>query len=383
MNTKDRYMAIRNLLGAGLLGLLLTTCGLPATTEIPATPVPTSTFTPIPTLTPALSPTPEPFTPPAIDPAWVLFDFATNMCTARWGNSLVWFELCPANRSDPQGGFYAFLDQPGVESLAASDLPAITVLPTQGAVFGEFPPILIQAGDIFQATIACEGDAPCNVSFALEYMDQNGTYHPNANDGIWPWEWRHQAGDGPVTIAADLSGLAGLRVQLVLAVRDRDGDPESNYALWVQPLLLRDPSTRPAPTSQTPGAISGFVAMAGAPPYLYDDPGSVHALVVVVAINQQTGAYQYDTTGEAYSYAFTLPDLPPGNYWVVAYAQGVGDVEYVTAAYTGASPSCGQATGTIHLLPGQEIGNVPVNDWQWTCGGTADRPAKPADVPIP
>ena len=75
--------------------------------------------------------------------------------------------------------------------------------------------------------------------------------------------------------------------------------------------------------------------------------------------------------------------LPPGNYQVVAYGKGVGNEPYITAGYTGANPTCGNELKNVIVAPNARISNIVIADWNWTCGGTATRPAKPADAPIP
>ena len=223
-----------------ILAVCLAACGLPSATP---TAIPTATFTPIPTLTPTSSSPQEPapgFALPTYEPAQVAYDFATNMCAATWGNGSTWFSVCPASRSDAAGGFYAFLDQPGIESNVATNAPAILILPSQRAVFGKYPPFTVQAGDAFHAILACEGDAPCDVEFALEYYDQNGTYHPNARDGAWPLEWHHAAGEGPEPILVDLSNLAGQTATTLVEV-DGGGPAASVEGLQVGVSARRGP----------------------------------------------------------------------------------------------------------------------------------------------
>jgi hypothetical protein len=75
--------------------------------------------------------------------------------------------------------------------------------------------------------------------------------------------------------------------------------------------------------------------------------------------------------------------LPPGNYQVVAYGHGVGDTPNESAGYTGEKPSCGKELKTITVGPNARVDDIVITDWNWTCGGTAERPVKPSDVPVP
>ena len=149
----------------------------------------------------------------------------------------------------------------------------------------------------------------------------------------------------------------------------------------------------PAPTTgltslppglpQIPGVVSGMVDMASAPPYLNDPivTSGVGVPVVVVAFNLDDGTYLWvDTTPTHPEFSLSLP---PGRYQLVTYGYGVADVLYVTGGYTGTNPSCGQELLEVLVEPGGRVTGVEIADWNWACGGTAYRPSKPADVPIP
>ena len=131
------------------------------------------------------------------------------------------------------------------------------------------------------------------------------------------------------------------------------------------------------PVDNTPATISGQVDMSSAPPYL-NDPVNGSAAVVVVFFNLDSGMYWHIQTKQGDS-SFQVR-VPPGNYQVVAYGAGVGDVPYVAAGYTGRPSSCGQPLKTITVEPGAGIGDIIIADWNWTCNGTAVRSDKPADI---
>jgi hypothetical protein len=83
----------------------------------------------------------------------------------------------------------------------------------------------------------------------------------------------------------------------------------------------------------------------------------------------------------------THPDFSlevyPGQFLVMAYSYGVGDIPYVSGAYTGIDPSCGQSMTVLNVLPDTPVSNLVINDWNWSCSGTADRVEKPDEVSLP
>jgi len=135
------------------------------------------------------------------------------------------------------------------------------------------------------------------------------------------------------------------------------------------------------PGEDSPGIISGYVDMSSAPPYL-NDPVLGSSLVVVTFFNLDDGSYYYIQTSPPDHPNFQI-SLPPGKYQAVAYAPGVADVPYVTAGYTGEHPSCDQDLKPVTVKSNEIIEDIVIADWNWICNGSAERPAKPTDVPIP
>lgn len=299
------------------------------------------------------------------------------------------FLPCPGHLEDIDNGYIEYTDHTVLEGMTSVEAPIIIGLPGKGGtfvgigLFGHYPPILVYPGDTFKATIACQGDADCNLEFALEYYDSQGKYWDTN------WSWIHIAGDGPQEISVDLSSLAGQTIELMLVLRAKE-ELENQWAVWIQPHVSRDPNVQPPPTVEiiptsqpkTSGVISGMVAMASAPPYL-NDPGTGNSSpVAVVFFNQDDGTYWWihsSLTGHPY-YQMTIPS---GNYGVVAYAHGVGTIPYVVAGYTGQNPSCGNNLKTVVVPPNGKVENIVIADWNWTCGGTSYRPDKPGGVPLP
>jgi hypothetical protein len=187
--------------------------------------------------------------------------------------------------------------------------------------------------------------------------------------------------------------LAGQTIEFYLVLRPEE-DAKDQWVTWIQPYIKRDPAAQPAPTQavlptptvdstdKTPGVISGMVDMRSAPPYLTDSMSGGSHPVAVVFFNLSDGTYWWihtSLTGHPY-YQMTVS---PGEYQVVAYAYGVGDMPYVAGGYTGQNPSCGKNLKTVTMPPNGRVENIVVADWNWTCGGTAYRQPKPSGVPLP
>lgn len=336
---------------------------------------------------------PKTFQVETLDPARVAYDFTADYCSAVWSTNAT-FLPCPGLLDEIEnGGYIEVTDHTVLEGMVSVEAPMLIGLPgfgypIGGGLFGKYPPFTVYPGDLFHATIACQGDAECDLDFWLEY------YPPGASRATG-WEWHHQAGDGPQKVTVDLSGLAGQTIEFFLVLRPQE-EQENQWAAWIQPYIERDPNAQPAPTvdiqptpepdpgDTTPGVISGKVDMASAPPYLkssYGDEGG-SSPVAVVFFNLSNGTYWWihtSLTGHPY---FQMT-ITPGEYQVVAYAPGVGDVPYVAGGYTGSNPSCGKQLKTITMPPNGRVEDIVVSDWNWTCGGEAYRQPKPGGVPLP
>lgn len=371
-----------------LFTTLLAACA--STTNTP-TPTPAATrpiFTPIPTFT--ITAEPPAFNILPDEPGTLVMDFVARACEAEWSNN-AYHLPCPGDQTDTSKGYIEYSDHTIIEGMISIDAPVLIGLPGQGqgngiGLFGHYPGITVQYGDRFKSTVACQGDAPCNVEFTVEFFDAEGDYHSENR-----WGWHHQTGDGPLEIDLDLSPLAGQTVEFLLVVRD-SGSTQNAWIVWIAPRIIRDPVMQPkrpvtpeTPTISasdlTPGVISGWVDMSTAPPYL-NDPLAGSSPVVVTFINMDDGTYWYIQTSLTNHPNFQMT-VPPGRYQVVAYGRGVGGVPYVTAGYTGTNPSCGNALKTIDVDPNARVSDIIIADWNWNCNGAAERPAKPADVPVP
>ena len=205
---------------------------------------------------------------------------------------------------------------------------------------------------------------------------------PNAK-----WDKQYDPKERYIYADASLDFLAGKTVQFMLVVRD-NGDADDDYAVWIMPHIARlgSAATDAIPAHQlnitniNMANVAGIVDMSSAPPYLYDDhpPGSP---VSVVLFDVNSDLFFTVSTKDTHP-NFSL-NIDPGQYYVLAYSYGVGDGPYVSGAFTGIDPSCGQPMAILDVLPDTPITNLVINDWNWSCSGTAERLEKPEEVSLP
>jgi hypothetical protein len=379
------------LLCAALCTALVLACGTQAT---PTADSPTATTEPA-----AASPSPSPETITAttgptnlvldsVDPATVAFDFIARRCEAEWVNS---GENLPCNGdlTDIGAGYAGLEVNSSLEGNFTVNAEALLTIPghtgTFTAIFGQYPAFTVQYGDSFRAVLACQQDpGPCDVGFDLMYYDDQGTFHEFPGFGPPPYDVDDSSTGGYLFVDLSLNSLAGETVEFILGARDGDG-AEGSRALWIRPYIYRDPDYIPptlTPEPEIPGVFSGMVDMGAAPPYLKDPVVNPQGRpVVVMFFNQDDYTWWWvHTTATHPNFQMTVT---PGDYLIVAYAMGVGEVEYVTAGYTGMNPSCNQPLQRVNMPSNGFVEGIVIADWNWNCGGTAYRPAKPAEVPIP
>ena len=319
----------------------------------------------------------------------VALDFTDQPCSASWSNNGEYLP-CPGNLEEISGGYADRFDAIVIEGNIHINQPGLLTIPAQKgsdfyAIFGKYPPFTVQPGDRFHAVLACaEGFLNCDVSFSLEYYASSSTILqvPDAK-----WDKRYDPEGSYIYADANLDPLAGQTVQFLLTVRD-NGDADSDHAVWIMPHIARlgSAATDAIPPHQLNIRnielvnISGFVDMSSAPPYLYDDhpPGSPAS---VVLFDLDSDMFFTVSTMNTHPY-FSL-DVDPGQYYVLAYSFGVQDVPYVSGAFTGVEPSCGQPMAVLNVLPDTPITNLMINDWNWSCEGTAERLEKPEEISIP
>lgn len=218
-----------------LITFILVACAPP-----PADPtaVPTATrpaFTPIPTFTetkavPSLTISPE-------EPGTLVMDLVARACEADWSNNAYHFN-CPGDLTDISKGYIEYSDHTIIEGMISVRAPVLIGLPGQGAdsgigLFGRYPSVTVHPGDRFRTILACQGDAPCHIEFALEYYDAEDQYRTEQR-----WEWEHQAGEGPLEIDLNLRALVGQTVDFVLVIREA-GPAQDAWVVWIYPRIVR------------------------------------------------------------------------------------------------------------------------------------------------
>jgi hypothetical protein len=319
----------------------------------------------------------------------VALDFSERPCSASWSNNGEYLP-CPGNMDKISSGYADRFDAIVIEGNIHINQPGLLTIPAQKdsgfyAIFGKYPPFTVQPGDRFQAVLACAEDHPnCDVSFSLEYYASGSTVLqvPDAK-----WDKQYDPKGSYIYADASLDPLAGQTVQFQLTIRDNE-DADDDYAVWIMPHIARlgSAATDAIPPHQLNVTniemvnVSGIVDMSSAPPYLYDDhpPGSPAS---VVLFDVDSDMFFNVSTKNTHPY-FSL-DVYPGQYYVLAYSFGVEDVPYVSGAFTGMEPSCGQPMAVLNVLPDTPVTNLVINDWNWSCGGTAERLEKPEEISIP
>jgi len=319
----------------------------------------------------------------------VALDFSERPCSASWSNNGEYLP-CPGNPEEISGGYADRFDTIVIEGNIHINQPGLLTIPAQNdsgyyAIFGKYPPFTVQPGDHFQAILACEEGFPnCDVSFSLEYFTSD-----NAILQVPGAKWNKQVDPGGSYIYADanLDPLAGQTVQFVLTVRD-NGDADGDHAVWIMPHIARlgSAATDAIPPHQLNVTnikmvnVAGIVDMSSAPPYLYDDhPPGCPASVILFDLDSD----MFFTVSTMNTHPYFSLDVDPGQYYVLAYSFGVQDVPYVSGAFTGVEPSCGQPMAVLNVLPDTPVTNLVINDWNWSCGETAERLEKPEEVSLP
>ena len=338
------------------------------------------------------------------NPDVIMYDFVENLCAARWTNNGQELE-CPGDTANGAAGVATTLNTAFNDKGLLIEAPMILMIPAHGAgyggIFGNYPPYYVLPGDHFRAVIAYQkSDNDHNIEHELYFSDCSGKLRLQPQLDLPIYETDNATADkGYRIIDYPLDALVNKWVRFMLVIQNNNGTEYDEPALWINPHIWRDPDavagmSQPPMTSvpdeavvtptndETPGVISGMVDLSSAPPYL-NDPGlgGKGMPVVVMFFNQDDGTWWWIHTMATHpDYQMTVP---PGRYQVVAYAEGVGDVPYVSGGYTGSNPSCGNALKIVEVKPNQRVDSVDIADWNWSCSGDAYRPAKPGEVPLP
>ncbi|MCL5428890.1 MAG: NBR1-Ig-like domain-containing protein [Chloroflexi bacterium] len=169
-------------------------------------------------------------------PEGVVYDFNQVICLAQWHSNRAQFLSCEGV-DDEEGlldGYVRLNTDPALEGSTRGNPPVIEMKPNNqqgGWLAGFFPPITIQEGYHFLATVGCmDGEPDCSVLFRLDYELEDGTHatlieSPQVFDDI------------PGEIDVDLSSLAGQNVTLVLVVLENGGASREARGYWMDARL--------------------------------------------------------------------------------------------------------------------------------------------------
>ena len=187
-------------------------------------------------------------------------DFVNSVCQAQW-QSNDGVLPCPGLDGDPRG-FVAVENRAALEDGSIASVPSLLTFPsasTDGYILGLYPTYLVQPGDHFMASVACEQNARgCSVLFRLSYLDSSGA----ARD-LWSVGEFYDRKYSNVDV--DLSQLAGQQVRFVLSVGSL-GTSTDDRALWVGPRIVHTPVSPPVILKTPATALPAPSATASATP---------------------------------------------------------------------------------------------------------------------
>lgn len=171
-----------------------------------------------------------------------VFNFAEKYCQAEWsnGNEIL---PCPGSDADAKG-YVIKLNNPKIENGSNENQPSLLTVPPDkrnGIISGQFNSFTVQNGDRFRAWVNCQHNATkCNVVFRLDYLN-NGQIKT-----LGSWNEAYEGKYNPIDL--DISKLAGETLKFILVVTANGGNNQ-DYAIWVNPRIVRFGSAPPSLTS--------------------------------------------------------------------------------------------------------------------------------------
>lgn len=217
--------------------------------EIKVTGTAAASSTPSTPSTPATPITPE---TPATPIPGTVYDFAANVCAAKWYSGAG--ELpCPGTEGDAKG--FVLISNPSKMETGVNDpRTGLLTFPqniNNGYIQGIYPSYQVKSGDKFRAAIGCEaGATSCYVVFRLDYSE-SGT-----SSIITYWAFVEKFEGQVYNADIDLSSLVGKNVKFILTVLST-GSPAGDRALWVAPVIYNASSASvPATATTAPSATS-------------------------------------------------------------------------------------------------------------------------------
>jgi hypothetical protein len=199
---------------------------------------------------------------PATPVSGTSYDFAANVCAAKWYTGAGEIP-CPGTDGDAKG-FVLVTNPSKLETGTNDPRTGILTFPqnqNNGYIQGIYPSYLVKAGDKFRATIGCEnGATSCYVVFRLDYSVSGSS----SIQTFWAFVEKFDTPSGNVYNAdIDLTPLAGQNLKFILTVLST-GPATGDRALWAGPIIFNASGAVVAP-SATPTATSTTAAASATP----------------------------------------------------------------------------------------------------------------------
>jgi hypothetical protein len=158
-----------------------------------------------------------------------IYDIVKNYCAAQWRTNAGYIS-CPTNGYDFKNGTVTRSYAPILENGSVDDEGSLITIPAYGGdgfIQGQFPKLLIHAGDRFRATLSCTAGLPrCSVTYELLYQEF-GTSNVTS---LGTWNKVNDQTFLPIDV--DLSTLDGKEIIFILRVYSQ-ADPTDDFAQWM------------------------------------------------------------------------------------------------------------------------------------------------------
>jgi len=176
------------------------------------------------------------------------YNFASNLCAAAWTSGAGALP-CPGADGDSRG-FALPLGTVMLENGATDSRPAFLAAPQAidyGWIQGAFPAYVVQSGDRFQSTIACQYNASlCDVFYRLDYQIGSGPIQTL-------WAAREKYDGASANVDVSLAALVGQNVKFILTIL-ANGPSANDRAMWIEPRIVYSaaPATPPTDSPTAP-----------------------------------------------------------------------------------------------------------------------------------
>ncbi|MEX1247376.1 MAG: NBR1-Ig-like domain-containing protein [Anaerolineales bacterium] len=160
-------------------------------------------------------------------PAGVVYDFTQVVCLARWDSGRA--EFLPCDGEDDEQG-----ELDGYVRLAPNGTIEVKPNNQQGGwIAGYFPPIVIEEGEHFRATVGCVDENPdCAVAFIFKFETTDGTQAILGDP-------QPLSGETRIEFDLDLSPLAGQEIIMILEMQENGGRSLEARGFWLNPRIER------------------------------------------------------------------------------------------------------------------------------------------------